>query len=48
MEITLIEQLEERLQQVMLKNDVSALKELIADDLVFKTHTGELAKAVHT
>ncbi|MDZ7963045.1 MAG: nuclear transport factor 2 family protein [Aulosira sp. DedQUE10] len=42
MEITLIEQLEERLRQAMLKSDVSALEELIADDLVFTTHTGEL------
>lgn len=42
MEITLIEQLEERLRQAMLQSDVSALEELIADDLVFTTHTGEL------
>ncbi|MBD6620913.1 nuclear transport factor 2 family protein [Komarekiella sp. 'clone 1'] len=42
MEITLIEQLEERLRQAMLKSDVSVLEELIADDLVFTTHTGEL------
>ncbi|RCJ42006.1 hypothetical protein A6770_35565 [Nostoc minutum NIES-26] len=42
MEITLIEQLEERLRQAMLKNDVSTLEELIANDLVFTTHTGEL------
>ncbi|WP_193198969.1 nuclear transport factor 2 family protein [Nostoc sp. MG11] len=42
MVITLIEQLEEKLRQAMLKNDVSALEELIADEVVFTTHTGEL------
>ncbi|WGV25126.1 nuclear transport factor 2 family protein [Halotia branconii] len=42
MEITLVEQLEERLRQAMLQSDVLALEELIADDLVFTTHTGEL------
>ncbi|WP_193197973.1 nuclear transport factor 2 family protein [Nostoc sp. MG11] len=42
MKITLIEQLEERLRQAMLKNDVLALEELIADEVVFTTHIGEL------
>ncbi|MBD6620806.1 nuclear transport factor 2 family protein [Komarekiella sp. 'clone 1'] len=42
MKITLIEQSEERLRQAMLKNDVLALEELIADEVVFTTHTGEL------
>lgn len=42
MEITLIEELEQRLRHAMLKSDVLALEELIADDLVFTTHTGEL------
>ncbi len=35
-----IETLEENLRQAMLTSDVSALDELIADDLVFTMHTG--------
>jgi ketosteroid isomerase-like protein len=35
-----IEQLEEELRQAMLTSNVSALDELIADDLVFTMHTG--------
>lgn len=40
MENTTIENLEENLRQAMLTNDVPALDELIADDLVFTMHTG--------
>ncbi|MBD1892911.1 nuclear transport factor 2 family protein [Coleofasciculus sp. FACHB-SPT9] len=35
-----IENLEEKLRHAMLTSDVSALDELIADDLVFTMHTG--------
>ena len=34
---------EERLRQAMLHNDVAALDELIAPDLLFTTHFGQLA-----
>ena len=37
-----IETLEEKLRQAMLNSDVLVLDELIADDLVFTTHTGLL------
>jgi ketosteroid isomerase-like protein len=40
MENITIENLEEKLRQAMLSSDVSALDELIADDLVFTMHTG--------
>ncbi|GFE72254.1 nuclear transport factor 2 family protein [Chroococcus sp. FPU101] len=40
MESTTIESLEEKLRQAMLTSDVSALDELIADDLVWTMHTG--------
>lgn len=38
-----IESLEEKLQQAMLASDVAVLDELIAEDLVWTTHTGEVA-----
>jgi ketosteroid isomerase-like protein len=38
----MIETLEDRLQQAMLTSDVSALDELIADDLVFTRHIGQV------
>jgi ketosteroid isomerase-like protein len=37
-----IEKLEERLQQAMLTSDVPVLDELIADDLVWTMHTGQV------
>ncbi|MGV0029031.1 nuclear transport factor 2 family protein [Phormidesmis priestleyi] len=37
---TTIETLEESLRQAMLNSDISALDELIADDLVFTLPTG--------
>lgn len=40
METKIIETLEENLRQAMLTSDVSALDELIADDLVWTMHTG--------
>ncbi|MCL1474048.1 nuclear transport factor 2 family protein [Argonema antarcticum] len=40
MENITIENLEEKLRHAMLTSDVSALDELIADDLVFTMHTG--------
>jgi hypothetical protein len=36
-------QAEERLRQAMLTNDVGALDELIANDLLFTSHLGQLA-----
>jgi ketosteroid isomerase-like protein len=41
MNITLIQELEEKLRQAMLASDVLVLDELIADDLVFTMHTGQ-------
>lgn len=38
----IIETLEENLRQAMLTSNVSALDELIADDLVFTMHTGQV------
>jgi ketosteroid isomerase-like protein len=43
MENTTIEDLEEKLQHAMLASDVSVLDELIADDLVWTMHTGQVA-----
>ena len=37
-----IETLEEKLQQAMFHSDVLVLDELIADDLGFTAHTGEV------
>lgn len=42
MENLTIESLEEKLRQAMLISDVSTLDELIADDLVFTMHTGQV------
>jgi len=42
MENRTIENLEEKLRHAMLTSDVSALDELIADDLVFTMHTGQV------
>jgi ketosteroid isomerase-like protein len=42
MEEMTIETLEEKLRQAMLNSDVVALDELIADDLVFTMHTGQV------
>lgn len=42
MENRTIESLEEKLRQAMLTSDVSILDELIADDLVFTMHTGQV------
>jgi ketosteroid isomerase-like protein len=40
MKDSVIETLEDKLQQAMLHSDVQVLDELIADDLVFTMHTG--------
>ena len=37
-----IEECEERLKQAMLQSDVSALDDLLAPDLIFTTHLGQL------
>jgi len=37
-----IEECEERLKQAMLQSDVSALDELLAPDLIFTNHLGQL------
>jgi ketosteroid isomerase-like protein len=42
MEEMTIEILEEKLRQAMLDSDVRVLDELIADDLVFTMHTGQV------
>jgi ketosteroid isomerase-like protein len=42
MTIMIIETLEEKLRQAMLTSDVSTLDELLADDLVFTRHTGQV------
>jgi ketosteroid isomerase-like protein len=42
MESKTIEVLEERIRQAMLTSDISALDELIADDLVWTMHTGQV------
>jgi ketosteroid isomerase-like protein len=42
MEEMTIEILEEKLRQAMLDSDVQVLDELIADDLVFTMHTGQV------
>jgi ketosteroid isomerase-like protein len=42
MEEMTIETLEEKLRQAMLDSDVQVLDELIADDLVFTMHTGQV------
>lgn len=42
MKDSVIETLEDKLQQAMLNSDVQVLDELIADDLVFTMHTGQV------
>ncbi|HEY9626741.1 MAG TPA: nuclear transport factor 2 family protein [Coleofasciculaceae cyanobacterium] len=42
MEIKTIETLEETLRQAMLTSDIAILDELIADDLVWTMHTGQV------
>jgi ketosteroid isomerase-like protein len=47
MENKTIENLEEQLRQAMLTSDVAVLDELIADDLVWTTHTGFVSNKQH-